>query len=189
MTLLSFFGIVSGLLSALCYIPYIRDILADKTKPERASWFIWTCLGTIAFFSQFSKGATDSLWLTGVQTVGVTMIFLLSLKKGMGGFGKRDILSLLGAAFGLVLWFFTNDAAYALLLVIFIDSLGAFLTVMKAYEYPESETEITWTLAGISGIFAVASVGKIHFILVIYPLYTAIINLAVVTAIHLGKRR
>lgn len=50
-----FLGLVSGLVSIICYLPYIRDILKKTTKPERASWLIWTALGSIAFFLNLLK--------------------------------------------------------------------------------------------------------------------------------------
>jgi hypothetical protein len=187
--MLQLFGIISGVLSALCYVPYVKDILAGTTKPERASWLIWTVLGSIAFFSQLAKGASASLWLTGVQMIGVTIIFLLSLKYGVGGLVKKDILALLAAGVGLILWWLTREAAIALLIVIFIDTIGAVLTVLKAYQHPESETLMTWLLAGIAGFFAAFAVGEANFILLSYPLYTAIINSSVVAAMYFGKRK
>lgn len=183
------FGYISAIVSAFCYLPYIRDILRLKTKPERASWFIWTILGSIAFFTQLAKGATNSLWLTGVETVGVTTIFLLSIKFGSGGFKRRDIIALVVAFMGLIVWMLTKEAAYALLIIIGIDGAGAVLTVIKAYEDPESETMITWLLAGIAGIFSLLSVGSLNMILLIYPFYIFVINFAVVIAMHLGKQR
>lgn len=187
--MLELFGYLSALFSAACYLPYIRDILRKTTKPERASWFIWTVLGSIAFFSQLAKGATNSLWLTGVETVGVTLIFLLSLPYGVGGLKKRDIIALIVAVFGLVLWLFTKDATYALFLTILVDGAGAILTVIKAYETPGSETLSTWLLAGIAGILSTLSVGSFNLILLSYPLYIIVINFAVIIAMELGKRK
>lgn len=187
--MLQLLGIVSGLLSALCYLPYIRDILRKTTKPERASWFIWSVLGSIAFFTQLAKGASDSLWLPAVQELGVTIIFLFSIKYGVGGLTKRDLVALLVAAVGLVLWYFTKEAAIALYIVIVVDGAGAILTVIKAYEDPESETMSTWLLAGISGFFAMAAVGAWDIVLLSYPFYIFVINIAVIAAMILGSRK
>jgi hypothetical protein len=181
-------GYISGLLSVISYFPYIRDILKLTTKPERASWLIWSFLGSIAFFSQLAKGASDSLWLTGVQTFGVLIVFLLSIKFGYGGLRKLDIFSLIGAGFGLILWYLTNEPATALFIVIAIDAIGGFLTAIKSYREPESETLITWVLSGIAGVFAAIAVGSIDFILLSYPIYIFLINFAVVLAIILGRR-
>ena len=185
--MLQILGYISALLSIICILPYIRDILRLKTKPERGSWFIWTMLGFIAFFSQLAKGATNSLWLTVGQTTSVLIIFLLSLKYGYGGLGKRDLRALIGAGIGLVLWYLTREASFALIFVIIVDSIGTLLTLLKAYKDPESETLSTWIISGTSGIFGMLAVGSLNLILLAYPFYIVLANYVIVGAILLGK--
>ena len=188
MNTLQILGFLSAVICFLAVIPYIYDILKGKTKPERASWFIWTALGSIAFFSQLAKGATNSLWMVGFSTLAVLIVSLLSLKLGYGGFSKRDKISLSVAAFGILLWFITKEAAFALYLTIFVDLIGTALTTIKSYESPESETLSTWIIACVAGVLSALSVGEWNFILLIYPFYIAIANLAVVVAILLGRK-
>ena len=187
--MLQLFGYISGFLAILCYVPYIRDILKGTTQPERASWLIWTVLGFIAFFSQLSEGASDSLWVTGIETFGVGIVFLLALKFGVGGLARRDIVALVGAGVGLLLWYMTNDASTALYIVIAIDAIGVVLTVMKAYKDPSSETFSTWFLAGLAGVFASFAVGKFDYVFLIYPFYLFLMNCAVCVAMLVGRAR
>ena len=182
-------GYLSGVVSLFGYPPYLRDIFHGTTKPQRASWLIWTVLGSIAFFSQLAEGATHSLWLTGTQSAGTFIIFLASLWRGEGGLAKRDIISLGVAALGLILWYFTRHAAFALLLVILVDAAGVVPTVLKSWEDPSSETMIAWVLASLGGLLGALAVGSLSFILLIYPLYIVIANLAVVLAILVGRDR
>lgn len=186
--MLQIFGYISALLSIAMIFPYIRDIFRLETKPERGSWFIWTVLGFIAFFSQLAKGATDSLWLTVGQTASVLIIFLLSLKYGYGGLGKRDIRALVGAGVGLILWYLTREASFALIFVILVDSIGTLLTLLKAYKDPGSETLSTWIMSGTSGIFGMLAVGSLNPILLVYPIYIVLANYVIVGAILLGKK-
>ena len=181
-------GILSGILGFICVFPYIRDILQKKTKPERASWFIWTVLGSIAFFSQLAKGATNSLWLTGVDTAGVAVTFILALRFGEGGLNSRDIKALTAASIGVVLWFFTKEATLALLITILVDASGAILTIIKAHEDPGSETMSMWILSGLSGLAAAFAVGSFNWILLSYPLYIWIANWSVAVAMVLGQK-
>ncbi len=185
--MLQIFGYIAATLSIIMVIPYIRDILLHKTKPERASWFIWTVLGSIAFFSQLAKGATHSLWLTAGQTLGVLTVFLLSIKYGEGNLSKRDWKSLALALVGLILWALTHDAIYALVITIFVDCIGVFLTVLKSYQDPGSETVSTWAMSGTSGIFGALAVGSFNPVLLLYPTYIFLANYAVVITIILGK--
>ena len=183
------FGHISAILSIIMIIPYVRDIFRKVTQPERASWLIWTVLGFIAFFSQWAKGATDSLWLTAGQTIAVLVIFLLSIKYGVGGLTNRDIKALVAAGLGLILWWVTSEPLYALLIVIGIDCIGSYLTMIKSYEEPESETLSTWVISGTSGIFGALAVGALSPVLLAYPVYIVIANYTIVVALFLGKKR
>ena len=187
--MLKILGILSGLLMISTVIPYIKDIFLLKTKPERASWFIWSLLNFIAFFSQLAKGASYSLMLTAGDAVVVLTVFILSIKYGVGGLTKRDIIALIGVVLCLILWYFTGEAALALVLVIIIDLIGAILTIIKSYEDPHSETLITWTLAGVAGFLGVLAVGQLNPILLAYPLYICIINSMTALAVVIGRNR
>ncbi len=183
-----FAGYISGILILIAFIPYIKDIFLNKTKPERGSWLIWSILGGIAFFSQLAKGASYSLILTGIQALGDTSVSLLSIKYGFGGLLKRDKIALLGAIISLIIWYFTKEAATALFLIIIIDGIGGILTIIKSYENPASETLSTWILTGLSGLFAAIAVGSLDFILLAFPIYIFLISFAIIVAMRFGSR-
>lgn len=187
--MLQIFGIIAGLLAVICHIPYLIDIFKGTTKPERASWLIWSVLGTVAFFSQLAKGATDSLWLNGLDTLGSTVTFILAIKFGMGGLAKRDIASIIFAIGGMALWFVTKEPMVALIIVVLVDFAGSILTIIKAYETPETETLSTWIILFFSGMLAAVSVGELNFSLLLYPMYIGLINGATGVAILLGRRK
>ncbi len=187
--IIEFAGYLSGIAILLSFVPYIKDIFRGKTKPEKISWLIWSILGLIAFFSQFAKGASYSLVMIGAQAIGDLFIFILAIKYGLGGFLKRDIIALVGVGVGLFLWYITKEAAIALFVVIFIDAMGAFLTVIKSYENPATETVSSWVLTGIGGLLACISVGSFNFILLAFPLYILLASVAILIAIRLGFQR
>jgi hypothetical protein len=187
--MLALFGFISGLLTIASFIPYLRDIFRLKTKPERASWLIWSITSGIAFTSQLAKGATYSLWLPGVDIVGLILVFFLSIRYGVGGFTKRDVIALIFVIAGLIIWSVTKEAAYALYIIICIDAIGSLLTAYKGFEDPQSETMLTWILASAAGLFALFAVGSMNMVLLSYPLYIFIANLLIVTAIFFGKTK
>ncbi len=186
---LALFGLVSASLSTVAYLPYIRDTLLRHTQPQRASWLIWSVLGSIAFFSQLYEGATDSLWFAGVQVSGTITVFLLSIRLGVGGFlNRRDRYVLALAALGLVAWYLTNTAVYALAITISISLLGGAVTVRKAYLNPQSETLSTWACSCIASVFAILAVGRLDPVILAYPVYLFTLNSAIVAAVLLGRR-
>jgi hypothetical protein len=187
--MLVFFGILSGIVSALSYPPYIFAILQGRERPERISYLIWSLLAVVAFFSQLALGAHDSLWLPFVHSLGTTLVFVLSLRYGFGGLMKRDLLALLAVAAVLVIWYVTKQPALAVYLVIVIDALGAGLTLMKAYQLPKTEVRASWALSGLGGLLAIFAVGSATPELLAYPIYISVSSFAIILAIMLGRRR
>lgn len=182
------FGMLSALLSTCAFLPYIVDTLKRRTQPQRASWLIWSVLGSIAFFSQVFEGATHSLWFAGIQVSGTILVFLLSIPLGMGGFlNRRDQFVLLAAAGGLIAWYLTETAVYALAITISISLLGGAVTVCKAFRQPNSETMTTWAVSFAASICAILAVGRVDWVLLAYPLYLLVLNGAIVLALVTGR--
>lgn len=177
------FGVSSAVLNTAGLVPYIRDIFLGKTKPERATWWIWLVLNVIAFSAQVAAGSTWSLFMTGAQTVAVGFIAFLSLNHGYGKFKKKDIVSLIIALFGVLLWKFTEQPVAALLLVILVDMLGYYLLIIKTWEAPQTETLIAWVLASIAGFCGVLSVWSLNIPRLIYPIYILIGDVLIVSVI------
>ncbi len=184
------FGVASGLLSTIAFIPYIADTLARRTHPQRASWLIWSVLGSIALISQIYEGATASLWFAGVQISGTIIVFMLAIRRGSGQFLTRnDHYILMAASVGLVLWYFTENAAYALTITISISLLGGLATAIKAFHAPDSETLSTWVISLIASACAMLAVGQMDFVLLAYPVYLFTLYLTFIVAIVLGRAR
>ncbi|MBP7804624.1 MAG: hypothetical protein KA052_00160 [Candidatus Pacebacteria bacterium] len=182
-------GVLSGALIALSAIPYIRDIYRGKTTPQRMTWFIWIVLLTIAFFAQVAEGGTWSLITTFVDWLGVLIIFILSIKHGVGGTSKLDIAALIGACIGLILWYLTNNPMYALVITIVIDFFGGFLTMVKTHKDPHSETAVAYMICGTGGLLGAISVGKWDIALIIFPLWICLFNYTIGIISIVGKRK
>jgi hypothetical protein len=185
--LLATFGILSAVVNTVGMVPYVRDVLKHKTKPERATWWIWLALGVVAISAQVAAGATWSLLMVGAQSLAVATVAILSLKYGYGAFRRKDFVSLLVAMLGLLLWKITSDPLYALLIVVAIDALAVWLTAAKTWEAPQTETLIAWILSSLAGLFGLLAVGKLNFTQIIYPLYILVAN-STVTYIIIYRR-
>src|SRR6478672_11482510 len=95
--MVAIFGVVAGILQLVASAPYIRDILRGSTTPQRATWTIWTTLSFVVLASQWASGATWSLALTLGQVCSCGVIFLLAIRRGVGGVSPVE-LALLGIA-------------------------------------------------------------------------------------------
>jgi hypothetical protein len=187
--LLAVLGIASAVVNTIGLVPYLRDIFRHKTKPERATWWIWLTLNMIAFFAQLAAGATWSLGLMAGQLLAVGLIAVLSLRFGYGHFHRKHYLSLAFAAIGVVLWRLTNDPLIALVVVIVVDFVAFYLTITKTWHAPDTETLSAWIFASIAGLCGLLAVGDYgDATKVIYPLYIFVGNSFLVWVIVYRRR-
>jgi hypothetical protein len=183
-------GLASAMLSIYALVPYIRDTIARRTQPQRASWLIWSVLGCIALVSQIVEGATSSLWFSLFQVGGTITVFLITFQRGSGPLFREGDTKVLGAAaVGLILWSLTDNSVYALGTTIGISMIGGWVTVKKAYLFPETETMSTWGWSLLASALAMLSVGALNWVLLAYPLYLFVLYSAIATAILLGRAR
>src|SRR6185312_14871726 len=102
------FGIIAIAISLIAYIPYFRDIFANKTKPHALSWLIWSILTGIAFFGQVVGGAGAGAWVNGFSTVMCFVVFIFGLVKGRANIIFIDWICLAGAGIAILFWFITK---------------------------------------------------------------------------------
>ena len=164
-------GKVAGIISLVAFIPYILAILRGETKPNRATWWIWTVIGLMLGASYYSSGANHTIWVPVSYIIGPFAVAILSIKYGEGGWTRFDRSCLLGAGVSVVLWWMFSSPLIALLIGLFIDLMGALPTIRKAYHKPESEDRTAWTLffaGSTANLFAVESW---TFAIAVYPIY------------------
>lgn len=176
------------ILSVLAFLPYIRDTLRGGSRPERASWLIWSVLSTISFFSQLHEGARYSLMFAGSQVAITVTVFLLSIKLGHGRY-FTDLNRLLYAIalIGLITSLVSDSAIYALAVAIAISLMGGIKTVCKAFRNPHTETVLSWFVALIASVFGAMSVGSLDPVLLAYPLYLVAVYASIIAAIIAGR--
>lgn len=186
--MLEIIGILSGVMAFIASIPYIVDIVKGNTKPQRMAWVIFITLSGISFFAQLAEGATNSLWFPAVLFLQSIIIFALTLKYGMGGFGKPDIASLVAAILIMIIWWITKSPAVAIVCGVLVNTIGKILVAQKVYEYPSTEYLPTWVWSAVASLLAVVAVGSWNWILMITPLQNAI-TVAIIAAIIYIRRQ
>lgn len=137
-------GIIAGVLSLVGYIPYIISILKGVTKPNRATWLIWTIVGGLLAFSFIAAGNVDAIWLPLGYFIGPFITMILSIWYGYATWTRLDSFCLVAALMSVVPWFLTHNPILTLFINIFIDATGAVPTLVKTYREPETEDFIAW---------------------------------------------
>lgn len=183
-------GLIAGLLSLYAYIPYIWDTLRGRCQPQRSSWLIWSVPSCVFFFTHVQEGAGASLFFAAVQCICTVIVFLTSLRWGMGSFLRMPDICALGVAlFGIVLWYLTADALTALALAILVGMSGGVMTIIKAYKYPHTESFGPWVIAVLASSLSLVAVGELNWALLAYPAYLWILRVLIVGAMVISPHR
>jgi hypothetical protein len=182
-------ALLAALLAVIDTVPYVRDILRGTTRPQRATWLIWSVLGVAALAAQAASGPNWSLVMIGSEACVMVLIFVLAIPHGEGGLRPIDLTMLCLAGLGLVGWAIVDEPVVATMFVVVADAIGLGLMVPKTVRDPRSETLSTFVLASVSGVLGAIAVGRLDQALLLYPVYYALGNGVLATIIWTARRR
>src|SRR5665811_1165536 len=136
-------SVILGLISSFVYF---IAILKGEARPHRTTRLVFLLISTLITLALFAQGNRVAVWLSAVSTFQSVVIFLLSIKYGMGGRSKTDIFCLLIAFIGIASWQLTKDPLIALYFAIAADFTGIVPTLIKTYHFPHTEVWIFYFL-------------------------------------------
>jgi hypothetical protein len=167
---------LSSALAFVSYIVYIAAILKGDARPHRTTRFVLVIITVLATVSLLAQGSSVAIWLSGVFTLGSLVIFTLSIKYGMGGWAKTDILCLIIAISGIFFWKATLNPIYALFASIASDLAGQVPMLIKTFHYPETEVWTFYLLDVLAAIINISAMAHFTFQELAYPLYIVSID-------------
>lgn len=170
------FGILAGIFSFSAYLFYIATIIRGETKPNRATWWVWSVVGSVIAISYIKSGATSTAWVPIGGAMASIIIAFLSIKYGVGGTNKFDIYCLSASVIGLLLWWVFSLPLVALVINILVDFLGALPTIKKSWLKPKEENKFSWTLTQIGSLLNLLAINQFTFGVIIYPVYAFVVN-------------
>lgn len=169
-------GLFSVIIAFIGYVPYIRNLLAGKTKPHMFSWIIWSLLTAIGLFAQLSDNAGPGAWTTVLTLVICLFITVMSIRKGTRQITVMDWVAL-GLGIGAtLLWAMAKTPLYSVILVTIADFFGFLPTLRKTYYRPYEETLSTYALSGAKYGIALFAMNNISLITSLYPVYLIVVN-------------
>lgn len=179
--------IISALLFAIAFFPYIRSILRGQTKPSKASWLIWASLDIITIIGMYYKDAVNGQIITAV--VGGCIVFALSLHYGTPGWTKLDKWCIAGAVLGVVLWLVFNEPVFGIVVSNAVMFIGSFPTFRTAWIDPSKEDKKAWTIFWLSCVAQMFAIPAFTFADVTQPLTFFVVESIMMYLIFLRKPR
>lgn len=166
-----YIGYTAGILALIPYIFYIRAMRKGTTRPNLAGWFLYTVGMLMIVASSIALGAWQAVWLAVAYVIGNSIVIIISLKTGYFAFTKFDRALLFIAFFSLIIWMYTDNALYALVINVFVDAMGALAIANKLYKHPGTEDTTAWTFYFFIAVFNIFAVATFDLENALYPIY------------------
>jgi hypothetical protein len=182
------FGILSFLIVAVSFIPYIKDVLKRNTTPHIYSWLVWTILQTTAAVAILQENQVWSALGTAALGLESILVFLLCFKYGTKNIALFDVICLIGALLAIGIWVFVHNAMLSIILVTIIDFVGFLPTYRKAYREPQSETLFLYICSALSNIFSLLSITHHSVTSSLYVLSLIFTNTLFVSLVFIRRR-
>ena len=181
-------GLIAGVISFAAHVLYIVTTVQRKTKPNRATWWIFTIVALIVLASYYSAGARDTIWIPVSYALGALIIALLSLRYGEGGWTTLDRICIFGAGVSIILWWLFTAPLLALFTNILVNLFGLLPTIRKSYLRPRGENLFAWELDFFASVINLFAVERWAFAIAVYPLYLVFLN-GIIAAILVSRRK
>ena len=177
------FIIISSILALISPLVYSYSILKGEAKPHRITRLILLIITSLTTLSLLFQGNRVAIYLAFVSTIQSILIFGLSIKYGMGGYFKSDILCFIFALTGIILWKITKNPVVALYFAIFADFTGMIPAIVKTYYNPKTEVWTFFLLDVFAALFSLLAIKNWIITEYSYPVYIMIINIIMVILI------
>lgn len=183
-----FLLLVGSILPLIAVGVYVKSIFKGTTKPHRMTYFLLSIICGLAFASLLAADDTSGVWLAGISFIEVFILFILSLKWGMGGKDPFDVACLALCAMGIAAWLLLGDPLVGLIAAVVADFLAVLPSVRKMWLHPHTEIWSSYCMGAVAGLL-VAMVGPYGWRTLLYPLYLFVINgLCVVIIVMRGRQ-
>ncbi len=152
--------ILAGLTFAISSVLYVRDTIRAKITPSIATFGILTIVNFSQLIALISKEVWHVVPFTTVGFLQAFIVFIVAIKGGRFYFRLVDLIAIVGAAIGFVVWLTHQDAAYNIYILNAVIAITFIPLITKAFKEPALETKLPWQsnlLASIFLLFTISS--------------------------------
>ncbi len=186
----AFFSALAMALTLVGFYPYLRGILSGSTRPHVFSWVIWASTTLVVFFAQIEAGGGVGAWPVGLSGVLTTLIAVLAWRRRSDvSITRADWVFLVLALSSLPLWYLTDDAMWAVVVLTVVDLLGFGPTFRKVWAAPQSESCGFYGLFALRNTAVVLALEQHSFATVLFPAAIGVACVALVLLIAWGRSR
>ncbi len=169
--------IIFSSIFVLCsYFIYEWAMVKGKAKPHRTTRLVLFLITTLGFFSLYAQDDRVVVWFLGICSIQSLVMLIMSFKWGMGGWAKTDIVSLVIAILGIVVWKLTSNPALGLYAAVLADLAGMIPALIKTYRLPDTEYWLSYVFDLAAIILTTLAISNGKFNEYLYPVYLLLVN-------------
>lgn len=179
---------ISGIITIAAVLPYLIDVIKNKTKPRIVSWSLWTLLTGISCAAAISEGEYFTAAMLGSSSFITLLVTIVGWKKGDKKISNFDKVCFIVAILGLILWQVLGSTSVAILISILVDFTACVPTLVHSWKNPNEETWTTFALSGLAATLTIFTISEWNVAAAAFPVYLLVINLIVSGVIIFRKR-
>lgn len=161
---------IAVVLTFVAYIPYIRSILRGETKPHVFSWIIWGLTTVLAFFGQLAGSGGIGAWPIGVSgVITLYVAFLAWERRADSTITRLDWTFFVASIASLPIWWLTNDALWAIIILTVVDILGFGPTFRRGYHVPWGDSVPYYVLMAVRNCVSIGALVTYSWTTVLFP--------------------
>jgi len=143
---------LGGIGFLLAYLDYNRAVLKGDTKPNGATWAIWSSIALVSVSSYFAS--TGDFWKSILSFLNILLcVFTFVLALIRGKYKPLDVTDWIALGLGIIaviVWAVFRSATYGNMLVQVSIFIGFIPTWRSIWDNPLCEKERPWTMWSVS---------------------------------------
>jgi hypothetical protein len=169
-------GAIAAILSIAGSLAYALALWRKEVTPHFFTWVIWALICGIAFVAQVVEGAGPGSWVMGFTVISCSSFAVASLWIGEKNITRSDWAAFLTAMLALPIWYLTQNALWAVIIVSIIDALGFYPTFRKSWYTPWNESAVSFSLAAIKFAVSLFAIETFNWVTSLYPISLVLLN-------------
>lgn len=172
--------IFSALIGLTGTYAYIRDMFRGKSKPNLITWGLWALAPMIATGAALSvnadKWSTLRIFMSGFGPL-LVFIFSFIVKKGYWKLSRFDYMCGVLSLIALFVWLIADSPITAILLAAIADLFATLPTIIKAWNFPKTETLYTYFVGLFTASIVIPAIPVWNIENAAFQLYLLVANI------------
>lgn len=189
MNIPTLFLILSAVIGFTTPLLGIYFILKGTFKPQRMTRFLIALIMMLMVGTLYAAKDTNGIYLASAQLLGTLILFIMSIKYGLGGRSKFDLLIFVMAICSLIIWQTTQNPILGLLMSIITDLVAYTPTLIKIWKLPHTEDWRFYLSDVVASTFSLLSITTFDLKTLAFPTYILAINTTSVVMILIRRKK